>query len=78
MNEEISKIVKREKPIASQIKALEDEAKKKQKLKTATDGGCSDSEHCQKVVSEAELEPLLAEGWCVAAVLPSGKLVVRR
>lgn len=76
--EEISKIVKREKSIASQIKALEEEAKKKQKPKTATDGGCSDGEHCQRLASEDELPKLLAEGWHASLVLPSGKVVLER
>ena len=37
---------------------------------------CADQLHCQRVVSEEQLEPLLAQGWRVAAVLPSGKIVV--
>jgi len=74
--EEITKIIKRQKSITSQIQALEEEAKKKQRPKTATDGGCIDGEHCQRVVSESELEPLLAEGWRVVTALPSGKVVL--
>lgn len=37
---------------------------------------CSDGQHCQHIVSEEELPALLAEGGHVAAVLPSGKVVV--
>jgi len=37
---------------------------------------CEDGEHCQRIVSEQELPALLAEGGHVAAVLPSGKVVV--
>lgn len=74
--EEITKIIKRQKTTASQIQALEEEAKKKQKPRTATDGDCSDGKHCQRIVSEEELPALLAEGFHVAAVLPSGKVVV--
>ncbi len=37
---------------------------------------CSDGEHCQRIVSEQELPELLAQGGHVAAVLPSGKIVV--
>lgn len=37
---------------------------------------CNDGEHCQRIVSESELSQLLAEGFHVAAVLPSGKIVV--
>jgi integrase len=37
---------------------------------------CPDGENCQRIVSEAELGGLLTQGWRVAAVLPSGKIVV--
>jgi hypothetical protein len=43
---------------------------------TATDGSCADGSRCQRVITEMELEPLLTQGWRVAAVLPSGKIVV--
>jgi hypothetical protein len=33
-------------------------------------------QHCQKIVSEVELEELMVQGWRVAAVPPSGKIVV--
>jgi len=45
----------------------------KEKRKTATNGGFAD---CQRIVEEQELPTLLAEGWRVAAVLPSGKVVI--
>ena len=31
-----------------------------------------------KIVNEAELEALLADGWTFVSVLPSGKLLVKR
>jgi len=46
------------------------------KQKTATNGGCSNGQHCQKIVSEDELPQLLANGWTFVATLPSGKVVV--
>lgn len=42
---------------------------------TQTNGGCANG-HCQRIVSEDELSNLLAEGWKVACVLPSGRVVV--
>jgi len=50
--------------------------KKLEKAKTETNGGCTNGHNCQKIVSEEELPSLLAEGWRVSAVLPSGKIVV--
>lgn len=47
--------------------------KERMRPKSATNGGHAD---CQRIVSEQELPTLLAEGWRVAAVLPSGKVVV--
>ncbi len=47
--------------------------KREKETKTATNGGFAD---CQRIVTEQELPALLAEGWRVAAVLPSGKVVV--
>jgi L-amino acid N-acyltransferase YncA len=46
------------------------------KRKTETDGGDCTNGHCQKIVSEQELPPLLAAGWTFVATLPSGKCVV--
>jgi hypothetical protein len=37
---------------------------------------CADGQHCQRVVAEDQLETMLVKGWRVAAVLPSGKIVV--
>ena len=34
--------------------------------------------HTQRIVAEAELEGLLGEGWAIMAVLPSGKIAVKR
>jgi len=50
-----------------------DEAKEKL-LNVAKD--CADGQHRQRLISEEQLETLLAEGWHVAAVLPSGKIVI--
>ena len=38
--------------------------------------GCADGSNCEKICAESELEVLLTQGWRVAAVLPSGKIVV--
>jgi integrase len=75
MNEaELKKIFRSRKARTTeeQIKLLETLTEKN----TATNGGCANGKHCQKIVSEAELGGMLAEGWRVAAVLPSGKIVV--
>jgi hypothetical protein len=45
-------------------------------LQAKKTNNCQDGEHCQRVVSEEDLGGLLAQGWRVAAVLPSGKIVV--
>jgi integrase len=37
---------------------------------------CPDGEHCQRLVTEQELETLLMQGWHVVFCLPSGKIVV--
>jgi integrase len=55
---------------------VETEITKQVKRMRNNNGGCADGEHCQRIVSEAELGGLLAKGWRVAAVLPSGKIVV--
>ena len=49
--------------------------KQLRKRETATNGGCQNG-NCQRIVSEEELPNLLAQGWRVSAVLPSGKIVV--
>ena len=60
--------VRRLKRLKPKVEPLLEEVKE-----TATNGGCAD---CQRIVCEEELPNLLAEGWHVAAVLPSGKVVV--
>lgn len=50
-------------------------AKRKERKEKET---CDDGEHCQRVVNEAELPDLLAQGWHASIVLPSGKIVVER
>jgi integrase len=37
---------------------------------------CNDGKHCQRLVTEQELETLLMQGWHVVVCLPSGKVVV--
>lgn len=59
--------------IDEQIRLLEELRKEKQR--TATNGGCQNG-NCQRIVSEEELPSLLAQGWRVSAVLPSGKVVI--
>jgi isocitrate lyase len=81
--EEIKDIVRLEKlkiernlTVEEEIQLYEAFAKKKRELQTQTNGGCADGQHCQRVVAESELDGLLVQGWRVAAVLPSGKIVV--
>ncbi len=58
-----------ENEVAEQVKTSEQP--------TQTDGGgCTNGRHCQRLAMESELPELLAQGWRVAAVLPSGKIVV--
>jgi len=55
-------------PLDAQIKLLEDIiANKNEPCKNG---------NCQKIVSEVDLGGLLTQGWRVAAVLPSGKVVI--
>jgi integrase len=63
-----------QKKIADQI--LKERGEQENNKETATNGGCTNGQHCQRIVSEAELGGMLAQGWRVAAVLPSGKIVV--
>lgn len=46
------------------------------KEKANDNPNCANGQNCQRIVAEEELPPLLAKGWHVAAVLPSGKVVV--
>lgn len=55
---------------------IEQIKRERSRPKTATDGGCTNGQHCQRIVVEEELPVMLAEGWRVAAVLPSGKIVI--
>jgi len=55
---------------------ITEQVKEMQNNNTRTNNNCPDGEHCQRIVSEAELGGLLSQGWRVAAVLPSGKIVV--
>jgi len=45
------------------------------KENTSNSENCQNG-NCQRIVGEDELSPLLSEGWHVAAVLPSGRVVV--
>jgi hypothetical protein len=62
-------------PIETIKEEMEEIEKEQRRPKTATNGGRAD---CQRIVGEEELPSFLAEGWRVAAVLPSGKVVVER
>lgn len=58
------------------LEELREERRKLQKTEqsqTQTNGG---QLNCQRIVSEEELPSLLAQGWEIRAVLPSGKIVV--
>jgi integrase len=37
---------------------------------------CTDGKHCQRLVTEQELEGLLTQGWRIVMCLPSGRIVV--
>jgi integrase len=63
-----------QKKIADQI--LKERGEQENNKKTATDGGCTNGQHCQRIVSEADLGAMLAQGWRVVCPLPSGKIVV--
>ena len=62
---------------SKKVLTLKDEVKALEEIteETATNGGCQNG-NCQRIVSEEELPNLLAEGWRVSAVLPSGRVVV--
>ena len=86
LREEVMKALEEEKlkdiaskyhvPIEQVRTALRSKAKNWESLLKHTTDDCSNGEHCQCIVSEQELPKLLAEGFHVAAVLPSGKIVV--
>jgi integrase len=78
--EEMKKIFRsrKVKALADEVKVLEemiDELKKEQEQQQDTNN-CSDGHNCQRIVSEEELPQLLSKHWHVAAVLPSGKVVI--
>ena len=79
-DEEIKTIfrsVRAPRTIEAEIKALEEEIAKEQKRRQAPmNNNCANGKNCQRIVDEADLGGLLAQGWQVAAVLPSGKIVV--
>jgi vacuolar-type H+-ATPase catalytic subunit A/Vma1 len=58
-----------------ELKPIESEVAEASK-NNANANNCPDGEHCQRIVNEADLSGMLAQGWRVAAVLPSGKIVV--
>ena len=58
--------------LAGEVKILEEMIEPK----TASNSENCQNGNCQRIVGEEELPPLLAKGWHVAAVLPSGKVVV--
>lgn len=76
-------------PLNEGVKRLEDAIEKKgfsdrvitserfeKQIVKDTGKNCSDGEHCQRLVTEQELETLLPQGWHVVTCLPSGKIVV--
>ena len=74
---EVFRSVRVPRTVEAEVKALEEKiAKEQKKRQTSTNNGCADGAHCEKICAESELEALLAQGWRVAAVLPSGKIVV--
>jgi integrase len=65
-----------EKEITERIKQLQEQQQNNNAKPQQSNNNCADGENCQRIVSEADLGALLAQGWRVAAVLPSGKIVV--
>jgi hypothetical protein len=68
---------------SKKITSLSDEVKELEKMieeykrdQQRNANNCADGQNCQRIVSEADLEAMLANGWHVAAVLPSGKIVI--
>lgn len=84
LREEISKALEDEKlqKIADEHHITVDEVRRAMRFskvkKSKSEKDCADGEHCQRVVSEAELPSLLETGWKASIVLPSGKIVVER
>ena len=79
-DEEIKKVfrsMRAPRTVEAEVKALEEAIEKEKKRRqTSTNGGCTNGLHCQRIAVEDDLPVLLAQGWRVAAVLPSGKIVV--
>lgn len=61
--------------LQAEVSLLEEiaEAQRKEKEKV---NGCADGDHCQRLVTEEQLEVMFAQGWRVVTCLPSGKIVV--
>ena len=75
-NEEEMKAIWRSRKATTLDKQIELLEELTQGKNTKNNNNCSDGENCQRIVSEAELSGMLEQGWHVAAVLPSGKIVV--
>jgi integrase len=65
-----------QKKIADEILKERGEQENNKQNNNAKNNNCADGEHCQRIVTEAELDMLLAQGWKFVATLPSGKIVV--
>jgi len=79
--EDAVKVRMRVRDIHRLLQDASEEEKPKHRLrqrdrKTARASSCNDEIHCQRIVTEEELEEYLAEGFKVQTVLPSGKVVV--
>ena len=77
--DEIKRIFRSKKASTVQaiISLLEEiaEAQRKEQ-ETQTNGDCVNGQHCQRLVSEEQVESLLTQGWHVVFCLPSGKIIV--
>jgi len=80
--EEMKKIFRsrKVKALADEVKVLEEKLEEvknsQEQQRNVANNNCSNGHNCQRIVSEEKLAPLLSSGWHVAAVLPSGKIVV--
>jgi len=79
--EEAVKVRMRIKDIRRLLQDASKEAEPKHRLRrrdrqTVRSSVCSDGAHCQRIVTEDQLEAYLAQGFRVQLVLPSGKVVV--
>ena len=77
--DEIKRIFRSKKAstVQAEISLLEEiaEAQRKEQ-ETQTNGDCVNGQHCQRLVSEEQVESLLTQGWHVVFCLPSGKIIV--